>query len=419
LIGCVVVLLGAAPAIARDRGPGWSPALVVGLAVLIRLMFVADPPGLSDDIHRYLWDGGAVLCGRNPYSLPPAAIVPRDLAEAALQARVNHPELVTIYPPAAQLLFAAGAALHSGVVGMKALFCALDILACILIIRILRILDLPIWRAALYAWHPLPVLEIAGSGHVDGAAVLWLLVALWLVLPAAKRSNHGGKDPLAGAAAAFAVLTKLLPVLMLPAILVVIGRRRSIAFIVGGTIAAVALIIPFRTDTAHAIGTLATYGRNWEFASFTFRSLRRILGSGDVARITLAGAFVLCSGWAILAPLIRPRTQAAGPLDGLRVAYAIVIAFLLLSPTLHPWYALYLAALLPFVAGPAGFALSGSVFLGYRVLPLYARTGQWIESDLIAFAIFAIPVVAFVIGKSAARALDRARADARVPPPSR
>jgi hypothetical protein len=68
-----------------------------------------------------------------------------------------------------------------------------------------------------------------------------------------------------------------------------------------------------------------------------------------------------------------------------------------LTPTLHPWYALYLAALLPFAGGTAGLVLSWSVLLSYRVLILYAVTGKWMESDGIPLLVMAGPAAAWVM----------------------
>jgi hypothetical protein len=54
----------------------------------------------------------------------------------------------------------------------------------------------------------------------------------------------------------------------------------------------------------------------------------------------------------------------------IKALYAVTIVFLFLTPTLYPWYALYLVSFLPFTAGAAGLILTWSVFLSYRVLIL-------------------------------------------------
>ena len=81
------------------------------------------------------------------------------------------------------------------------------------------------------------------------------------------------------------------------------------------------------------------------------------------------------------------------------------MAFLLLTPTLHPWYAIYLTAFLPFAAGSAGLTLSWSVFLAYRVLILYGTTGQWVENDVVPILIISAPAGAALIGQIMKRSI--------------
>jgi hypothetical protein len=91
----------------------------------------------------------------------------------------------------------------------------------------------------------------------------------------------------------------------------------------------------------------------------------------------------------------------------MKTLYGITFSFLLLTPTLHPWYALYLAGLFPFTAGVAGLVLTWTVFLSYHVQIRYLLLGQWIENDLIAAAIWIAPVLAFVICKVIKRLVRR------------
>ena len=85
----------------------WSPAVILAVALALRLMFLFAPPQLSDDIYRYLWDGNNLLRGVNPYAAAPAEIPPPP-ALKAVHSWINHPEYVTIYPPAAQLVLPGG-----------------------------------------------------------------------------------------------------------------------------------------------------------------------------------------------------------------------------------------------------------------------------------------------------------------------
>lgn len=393
----IVAALGVALWVEPRITPRWSTRSVLLVAALLRLCFLVRPPELSDDLYRYLWDAGSTLEGENPYALAPSAVVTDDPERSALQRQVNHPELVTIYPPAAQLIFALARFAPAGLTGFKLVLVLLDLSACLVAATLLRALALPPWRLALYAWHPLAVLEIAGSGHIDGAGVLLLLLSFSALVG----SSSLRSGALAGSAFAASVLTKLVPLTWVPFLLAVAGRRRVVPFCAVGLLTAAALIVPFLPEIRHGLGTLSIYTQTWEFAGLAFRTLRRWTDSGELARRLLGCVFGVI--WIMVTlRMLRgrsdPTTAGSGRLrSALRASYLVTIAFLLLSPTLHPWYALYLAALLPFVAGPAGFALSGSVFFGYAVLPRFASTGEWIESDWISIAVAAPAALALIV----------------------
>lgn len=379
-----------------------SPWLVLGLAFLFRLLFLFRSPELSDDIYRYLWDGWQLLHGVNPYAVTPASAIPRDALSSLLAGKVNHPQLVTIYPPFAQLVFAAGAAISGSVTGLKALLVIIDILACFVIRWILLRLNMPASRAILYAWHPLPIIEIAGSGHIDGVGIILFLITFMLLFTSSRKKFLPEKPLvekkalplLAGVLFSMSLLTKLIPIIYLPLLLVASSQPVAMGLgLFGGFLL---LDIPFLPDLAKALATLGTYLYHWEFSNFAFRSLRNLLSSGNQARIILAGCFTACL---LFLTFFRQENQSCrrDPPLLLRSLYGITLAFLLLTPTLHPWYALYLVALLPFTAEPAGMVLSWVVFLSYRVVMGSALFGTWQEDNLTAALIWSAPVLAWVM----------------------
>lgn len=380
----------------------WSPAVILGVALLLRLMFLIAPPQLSDDVYRYLWDGSQVLRGNNPYAAAPAAVQPpSDLA--VVHSRINHPEYVTLYPPAAQMLFAGGAAMGGGIIGLKAFLVLFDMGLCALLMVVLGQLGMPLWRSVLYAWNPLPVLEIAGSGHVDGAGLTMLMGAVCLLMwernatPAAPVRQW--PFLLAGALLACSGLVKLFPLMLAPVLFLLVPAQRRLHF-AGGFLGALAiLLLPFLRHLGNMAATLDSYARNWEFAGFAFNTLRKLTGSGGSARMLLYGGFLVAALWIVcrLAPRLEgnPSTATRGRL-ALEACYAIAMALLLLTPTLQPWYALSLAVFLPFCAGPAGLVLCWAVFLTYRVQIPYHILGQWIEDPLVTAAVFLAPVTAYL-----------------------
>lgn len=389
----IMVFLSIALYLGETKDIGWSPRTIIIVAVAFRFMFLFRSPELSDDIYRYLWDGLTILHGNNPYAFAPSDAKPLAAESAALLSHVNHPHLITIYPPAAQIFFAVGA-FFGGILGIKAVLVAADIAVCAVILRILSRMKMPPSRAVIYAWHPLPILEISGSGHIDGAGVFFLMLAFMLLLPPSDDPNlHAPNNWTAPAAAGLVfsvtMLVKLFPLAFFPAFLFLAGRKGRWPFIIGAVSGTAALSILFLPSLFNMLTTLDIYVRNWEFAGFAFQLLHEIFPSGSTARQILAVLFFLITA-TLYASLFRKRenptedvyTPSLFP-AAFKSAYCIALAFMLLTPTLHPWYALYLACLLPFVPGTAGLVMTWAVLLSYRVLINFMLLGTWEEKDAI------------------------------------
>ena len=125
---------GAAGLTARRTAP--PVALIWTVAIAARVVLLPLTPELSDDIYRYLWDGHLLTQGVNPYAHPPG-----DSALAALRTpwhgEINHPDVPTIYPPLAQLLFGAAALVGGPAIpGAKLLWLCFDLGCGLLLQRI-------------------------------------------------------------------------------------------------------------------------------------------------------------------------------------------------------------------------------------------------------------------------------------------
>jgi hypothetical protein len=306
----------------------------------------------------------------------------------------------------AQIVFASGAALGGTITGLKTFLAAIDMGLCALLIVMLKRLKLPVWRSVLYAWNPLPVLEIAGSGHVDGAGMALLLAAIFLLFY--KRKTPWGADSgrwpflLSGALLACAGLVKLLPFVFAPLLLVLVpaGRRRH--FMTGCIATMALLMLPFLPHLANILSSLDAYAHNWEFAGCAFNVLRTLTGSGSIARLLLSACFLLIlsvTTYRLDHGIKQATSISSKESQILKACYVIALAFLLLTPTLQPWYALSLAAFLPFCAGPAGLVLCWAVFLTYQVQIPYFISGQWTENPLVTAAVFLAPLTAYLLSR--------------------
>ncbi len=424
----IIILISLALFLSQRIQIEWSAGFILLIAATVRFLFLFRAPELSDDIYRYLFDGLMFLDGHNPYAAPPAEMLTDNRAMALLISRINHAELFTIYPPAAQFVFAVGAFIGN-VTGMKLCLVMVDLSSCVVIIGILDKIRLPRANAILYAWHPLPVIEVAASGHVDAAAIFFLLVTLLILLsneaPSQPTVYRSKRKPwgifvsnwawLPGCAAgiflSLAVLTKWIPLIFLPGILLITGSGSRKHMVFGFLISSTAMFVLFWPEVRTSFHTLFIYAANWEFSGFLFRWLRVATGSGVAARLVIVVVFVT----ALVIIYVRHcKTDHSSSLFRMqeisKCFYLSAMAFLFLTPTLHPWYVLYMVAFLPFAAGPAGIVFSWSIFLAYRVVILYGLTGQWMEDDLVPLLVVIAPASALAIGTIIGPALSDCRA---------
>jgi len=190
------------------RGAIW---LVLGIAIALRLPLLVQPPFLSSDVFRYVWDGKVQGAGINPYRYVPADPALASLREEAIYPHVNRATYArTIYPPAAELLFGLVARLSPTVIAMKGMMLVFELVGMLAILRLLTLCALPSARLLIYAWNPLAAWAFAGNGHVDALAIGLIGLAL---LAAA------GRRPAAtGALLGGAILVKFLPAAIAPAL---------------------------------------------------------------------------------------------------------------------------------------------------------------------------------------------------------
>ncbi len=342
-----------------------SLAIILGVGLLARLCLLPSAPTLSGDVYRYLWDGSLVAQGVNPY---PHAPTDPFLApfHSELYHRLNHAEVPTIYPPAAQLLFGAVARLSATPLAWKLALLALELALLLALLTLLRQRGLSSDRLLLYYWNPLVLVESFGSGHVDLVAAAFLVATI--ALYEARRAIP------AGISFALAVLTKYVPGLLLPWLL----RRRAWSLLAAATLTGAILTAPFWSAGPALTTGLRIYARHWEWNGAAYRILRAAIPPGPeihsqaalhaeaATRAILAAAGILAS----LGIGLRARSASGA-------ALAAVIAFLLLSPTVFPWYAVPAVALLPLHADLGILVFSGLLALSYVPLPLFRATSVW------------------------------------------
>jgi hypothetical protein len=180
-------------------------------AALLRLGTVVFPPYLSTDVYRYVWDGRVQAAGINPYRYAPADDALKPLRDETIYPHINRADYAhTIYPPAAQIIYFVVTRISERVTAMKLAMLVFDAATIGFLVVLLQGLGAPPDRVLIYAWHPLTVWEIAGSGHVDAAVVSFLALALL--------ARQRRMPALAGVSIALGTLVKFFPLVIAPAI---------------------------------------------------------------------------------------------------------------------------------------------------------------------------------------------------------
>jgi hypothetical protein len=333
-----------------DRELGYALAA----ALAWRAALVVTPPLLSDDVNRYVWEGRIQHHGGNPYRWADRPEAPKWAAlRDAVWEGVNHKNYSAVYPPAWQLLVRAVTAVGDAVWGMKAVLVACELLCWVALDRLLARRGLPRGRLLGIAWHPLALVEIAGSGHNEAAGLLAIAAAL-LALEA-------GRPAFAGLAAGLGLGVKLLPGLVALAW----ARRFRVRHGLLALAVVAAVTMPYLGARQGLYRSLSGYARDWRFNETLFAALAAAFG--QEAALGLSAALALLVALAVA----QRRWEPA------RAGLAVVVAVLLLSANVLPWYALWLLPFLVLVDWPPALAFTASVALAYLVYPGWKAGGPW------------------------------------------
>ncbi len=335
----------------RNRGQAALSGWFLVLGVALRLLLLASPASLSDDVWRYLWEGRVQLAGLDPFTYAPDAETLAPLRNSTWEL-VNHKSVSTIYPPGALLLFRIAAGLWEAPITWKLLSGAADVGTLLLLWRCHKTRGTPIWAVVLYALHPLPILETAGSAHLEGLAVLCCAWAL------------SAKPGWNSFAAGIGATVKLLPAALWIPQLRAAPKRAAL----GAGLAALlglALSTPFLSSGGLLTRGFGTYYEAWAFNAWLFPLLESLTGAHTRLMLTVLGAL----GCGLAAWRFR---------DPARFLLAVAGALVFLSPVVHPWY--FLWALLPaLVLGRWEWVwLASAGLLSYLVLAGYPEA-PWTE----------------------------------------
>jgi len=329
-----------------------APGLLLGGAVLLRLTLLPSLPDLSDDIYRYVWDGWLLVSGVSPYAFVPEDPALDHFRDGVLFPLLNSPGFFSVYPPLSQLVFAPAGWVYSWAgwpaagLAAKAGFLALELGGLLLLFRAVRALELRPRILALYAWNPLVLVTVAGSGHTEGGLVLGMGLLAFGVAARMPRAAWVGL--------CLAVLSKGVPVVLAPLLLrhhlARMDRRTALLAPLPALALGFALTLPLIPGglVGAGLSSVDLYVRLFEFNAgpyFLVKEAGQVLWGEDWSKIlgpAFRGLFlVLALGMWLRWPVARVRDWMSGSI-------VLLGLYLATATTVHPWYLVWGLVLVPF-----------------------------------------------------------------------
>lgn len=374
---------------AASRRVAAAPAgAILGIAIALRVLWIPLPPTLSDDAYRGVWDGRVAAAAHDPYEVAPGdeRLAP---LRGTLFDRFTHHDVPTASPPLALTLFAIVSRLPGSIWWLKAFLAAVDVLTCVLLLRIASRFELSRRGVLWYAWNPLVTLEVAGMGHVDALGVAAVVAAVWFL------SSRPVRVAAAASAAAAGILAKLAPIVALP--LWARHSRKPGRFLLWIGILCGVAAAPVLVSAGGLPPGLGRSGVASQFNGPLFEPLWRLLRAMGVAPwlrsgLDLLGGGIGRTGWAALQRFMNAELLArcllivpfvAGVLwhwrrDNLLTATGGTFSWLLLaSATVCPWHLLWVLPFAALCGQPAWRLLSITILLAYLPLLLHIPAWPW------------------------------------------
>ena len=364
--------------------------LIIGF--IIRLILIPSNPILSDDIYRYLWDGKVFYNGFNPFSYAPASLNLESLKDATIYPHVNFPEIPTVYAPFSQIIFAVSYILGYNIIVWKLILLIFECILVFFIYRLINHFSMNPLRLSIYLLNPLVVIEIYGSGHLDMIGACFVMIGIYYF--------YKNKIGLSLLTFIVSVLVKYNPLIMILPLLKKKFLQRSLIIISS----VIFVLILFTQNGTVPTAGMITFVNRWEFNGFLYKAFLFIydfLGgptqkwfsfayNGRIEDFYLEGKFY----YKIMASLIiifilidqfkkLKMTENFKGINYLQPVLFVGTAMFLLSPTLYPWYLIWIVPLLVFLPNWSLLIFTMLIQLSYFVLQDYSLYGTWKESNLI------------------------------------
>ena len=312
------------------------------------------------------------LEGINPYLVAPDDPITEPYRDSYWRL-MNNKDVPTIYPPVSELFFRITMGIIYNLYFFKTALVVLDLGALVFLSFIVRKRSLPIASLLVYAWHPLVIVEIAGNGHQDILGIFLLVGCLFFWQ---QKKLWPSTIMLTGA-----FLSKLFPLFLFPLLL----RHKTKWPYLMVFVAAVLFYLPFYSPDDHLFTGLTVYSDIWRANDSIFFIIHSLTQNLFASKAVTGVIFLSIYG------LIYFKAT-----DFMSAAFMALGSFLILSPTFHPWYILWVIPFLVINRNRAWLWLTMGIVVYYHVLIDYFVTDVWQEQMWVKIIIF-LPFFIFLV----------------------
>ena len=352
-------------------------------------------PNFSDDLYRFVWDGRLINGGLHPFAHVPEYYMQPGSPDvpgitSSLFYQLNSPNYHTIYPPVAQFLFSFSASIfpasvHGSGIIMRIFIIMAEVGSIWLMTRILFHYKMPVRYVTLYALNPLVILELTGNLHFEAFMIFFLLAAIYFLL--IKYRN------LSALAMAFAICSKLIPLIFLPLFIKRMTWRRLLQYY-GLIVLFSAILFAPLIDIQLIKGmqsSMSLYFQHFEFNASIYYLLRQIgyLTHG-YNLIEVLGKFLALMTFVVIMTFSVLNRADRNTLP--QSMFWVLTIYFMFTTTLHPWYITTLIALSVFT--PYRFPLVWSLLIFFTYVG-YSSSGY--QENLWVVMIEYIIVFAYMI----------------------
>ena len=345
-----------------------STGVMIKIGLVFRLIILISTPNLSQDFYRFFWDGQLILNGFNPYLNTPNQIIISKL--------ISFPEMNEIYelmgslsqnnysnyPPIHQIitflaLLITDKSIITSIISLRLILILFDLGILFYGIKLLRNLKKTKNIIFIYFLNPLVILELIGNLHLEGVMIFFMILSFYHL--------YRKKEIYSGIFLGLSILTKLIPLIILPLFLYRLGLKKSIRFIITITGVISTGFAPFINFTSliNYSKSINLWFSNFEFNASFYYALKEIFKGFNIRLIDYMVYVIPISILIVLTYLISMKKNKTQ--DILTQSLIILTTYLFISTTIHPWYIIPLIFLSCFTNYRYPIFWSLTIFLSY------------------------------------------------------